>query len=181
MRFLPVLLVLTLVPATSGCNGRQPPLPTTPSVTPESPKVPTFAQGERWNLITTLTSTTGFDACRGTADEEIGEPVDWLMVIARAGESVDLHLYLYGDPADHLLLTGTTSGDAFSAASAIQRGDLLCSGARFGYTSQTEGAGRFSADRRNLKGGHTSRVRLSSGETMSASYQWNATRVESSP
>jgi hypothetical protein len=172
------MLALALAPAVIGCNGQQPSPLTAPSVIAESPRppAPAIAEGERWNLTTRLTSVTG-RRCE-EAVEELGETLDWLMVVARAGDSVTLHLYLYGDPSDHLPFTGTIRGNELSAVAPNQGGFTRCDGTPLGFTSQARISGRFSVDGRVLTGEHTTATHLASGETITTSYEWNATLQE---
>jgi hypothetical protein len=178
MRMSGAMLAVALAPGVIGCNGQQPLSPTGPNLIAESPRpsAPTIADGERWNLTTRLTSVTG-RRCEESV-EELGENVDWLMVIARAGESVTLHLYLHGDPSDHLPFTGTIQGNEFSAVAANQSGRTRCDGTQLGFTSEARASGRFSVDGRALTGEHTTAVHLASSETSTTSYEWNATLQE---
>jgi hypothetical protein len=173
------LLAVTLMFGAIGCNGQQSLPPTAPSAVDSSrPPAATIADGERWNLTTRLVSVTG-RRCEEVVNE-LGEPLDWLLVIARAGESIALHLYLYGDrdPSAHLLFTGTIRGTEFSAAASSQSGSTRCDGTRLNFTSEARASGRFAADGRALTAEHTAVVRLDSGETVTTSYQWNATLQE---
>jgi hypothetical protein len=107
------LLAVTLMFGAIGCNGQQSLPPTAPSAVDSSrPPAATIADGERWNLTTRLVSVTG-RRCEEVVNE-LGEPLDWLLVIARAGESIALHLYLYGTATPVLICFLPARSEALS-------------------------------------------------------------------
>jgi len=173
MRMSAARLAVALAPAVIGCNGQEP-WPT-PSVIAESPRppAPTIADGERWHLGTRKTSVTG-RRCEEYV-EELGETLEWLLVIVRAGESITLHVYLDGDPSDHSSFTGTIRGNEFSAVAPTQSGRTRCDGTPLPFSSEGRASGHFSVDGRTLTGEHTTTAHLGSGETSTSSYEWNAT------
>jgi hypothetical protein len=177
---------LALTPILAGCGSRLPLPPTAPTAAAStaptapqpSPGTVATVSGERWNLTTTVTSATGPDVCAAALLANLGKSHEWLMVLQLSPGAIRLFVSDASTPTDRWQYDGTTLADQFSAALPGSSGYWLCGSARFDYRSEDHILGRFSQDGRALTGEEVDSYQLTTGETLSLHYEWNAIRSE---
>lgn len=164
----------------AGCGSGSSVPPTAPTSTASPAPVPPrpdpgLVAGERWNLTTTLTSLSGPEVCWAPRTN-IGRSIDWLMAIQRSGQSIHLLYDVRNYPSDHVEHVGTVVANDFTASSESWPGSFMCGEARSDYRFEANVSGRFSADGRTLTAAEVWSYRLTSGETVSFHFDWNATK-----
>jgi hypothetical protein len=161
-------LTLTVMLALTACGGG-PSSPTQPSASPQPQPTTTASGVTNWNLTQRFGSVTGPDNdwVRGQRQRLTGAVFpDLPMAVTRAGGVIDLDSEFF--QVDY---TGTFAGSEFSASG---REPLEAGGPQMPGASSL--SGRFSADDRLLTATEVNTYRLTSGETVTYTWEWQATR-----
>jgi hypothetical protein len=143
-----------------------------PTALPTAP-IALNAPAEFWDLTTTLGAVTGPDCLTG--GQTPGSSNDWLLEVRRNGSAIML---LYGNWDDPIQLQGSIDGNAFTAASIVMppAGSLLCDATGIRYDFQSQVAGHFVADDRELSARETWTYRSGTLEPLVLTFDWKATR-----
>lgn len=176
MRVFSGVFLLVLACCVASCDGPSSAPSTTPTQTPlpppaNPPPIPHGPMdGERWNLAGTYTGHTGPEACLPPFDGNPREPGNSVLVIQRAGESID-----FWTEHDHYV--GTVKQGKFFATEIDDAGSTWqCGDRRLRFRYEGEVSGRFSEDGRALTGEEAAVFHLESGDTIRRRWSWNAVR-----
>ena len=182
MRTLTGIVAVLLIQLLTACDRASPvaPAPPPPSPSPPAPTGPPAANGEKWNLMTALTSITGPKECvaAGTYDPTI-DVSHSLLTIERSGDSMHLIASSIRNPADAYEYTASVVGADFSGSgTTIPSGYFTCgqSGKDYIYRGEDHLAGRFSADGQTLTADEELVFQLTSGKVVTYDFAWTATR-----
>ena len=180
MRTLTGIVAVLLIQLLTACDRASPvaPAPPPPSPSPPAPTGPPAANGEKWNLMTALTSIAGPKECVavGTYDPTI-DVSHSLLTIERSGDSMHLIASSLRNPADAYEYTATMAGADFSGgATTISPGYFVCGQSRVDYRGDDHLAGRFSADEKTLTADEELVFQLTSGNVIAYHFAWTATR-----
>ena len=168
--------VLVLACCFAGCGSPSSAPSTIPTPTSPSPAAtpPPIAygpvDGERWRLAGTYTGHTGPEACLAPFDGHSREPGNSVLVIQRAGESID-----FWTEHDHYV--GTVKHGEFLATEIDDVGSTWqCGDRRLHFRHEGHVSGRFSEDGQALTGEEVALFRLESGDTIRRRWSWSASR-----
>ena len=182
MRTLTGIVAVLLIQLLTACDRASPvaPSPPPPPPSPPAPTSPPAANGEKWDLMTALTSITGPKECvaAGTYDPTI-DVSHSLLTIERSGDSMHLIASSIRNPADAYEYTATVAGADFSGSgTTISSGYFTCgqSGRDYVYRGEDHLAGRFSADGNTLTADQELVFQLTSGNLITYDFAWTATR-----
>jgi hypothetical protein len=170
-------LAIALIVTACGCGGGSsaPSLssPTEPSTAPQASSLVT-----NWMVTQRFASVSGPDNCWVREQRDRWTPAifpDLPMTVTRSGASITLEGSFF-----QVNYAGTASGDDFSATGRqpLEGGGTPCKdGTRFeqmpGVSNLT---GRFSADGQLLTATEVNSYRLTSGEPVTYTWDWQATR-----
>lgn len=180
MKKLPLLfLALTLALMVTACGGgSSSPVAPSSSAPPVAPVPPTPSPATEWRVTQTFVSVAGPDNCwvREQRARLTGLVFPNLpMSITRADGSIRLESGFF-----QVNYRGTVSGDEFSATGAgpLEGGGRPCQdGTLFQQRpGVSDLSGRFSADDQRLSAAEVNSYVLTSGETVTYTWDWQATR-----
>ena len=176
MRVSSAVLVLMSACCFAGCDSSSsaPSTTPTPTAAPVAEALPPIthgpADGERWNLTGTYAGHTGPQACLPPFDGNPRAPGNSVLVIQRAGESIDLW-------TEHDHYIGTVKQGEFFATEIDDAGSTWqCGDRRLHFRYEGRVSGRFSDDGLALTGEEVALFRLESGDTIRRRWSWSATR-----
>jgi len=180
MRTLTGIVAVLLIQLLTACDRASPVAPTPPPPSPPAPTGPPAANGEKWDLMTVLTSIAGPKECvaAGTYDPTI-DVSHSLLTIERSGNSMHLITSSIRNPADTYEYTATVAGADFSGSgTTIPSGYFKCgqSGRDDVYRGEDHLAGRFSADGKTLTADDELVFQLMSGKVVTYHFAWTAMR-----
>ncbi len=169
--------VLTLAVALSltACGGASSPNPVSPS--PPTPPAPAASSSaSNWLVTQSFVSVIGPDNCwvRGQRATWTGAVFPNLpMVVTRAGTAIKLDSSFF-----QVNYAGTASGRDFTASGGPLEGTVRsCDGASFEQKPSVSSlSGSFSADDTLLKATEVNSYTLGSGEAVTYTWDWQATR-----
>lgn len=178
MKKLPLLLLaLTGALMCAACGGgSSSPVAPSSTATP-TPAPPTASPATEWRVTQSFASVTGPDNCwvRAQRTRLTGLVFPNLpMSIIRSDDSIRLESDFF-----QVNYAGTVSGDEFSASGAgpLEGGGTTCDGTSH---QQRPGvsklSGSFSADGQRLTAAEVNSYVLTSGETVTYTWDWQATR-----
>ena len=122
---------------------------------------------------------TGPDQCVRDYAAKLPVVSDWLLTLARSGDSLHLFASDISDPEYSQEYTATVAGADFSGSgTTIPSGYFKCgqSGRDDVYRGEDHLAGRFSADGNTLTADQELVFQLTSGNVITYHFAWTATR-----
>ena len=165
----------------SGCGGGpssaavQPTPVAIPAQAATRVPAPVSAQGEPWDLTTTIRAVAG-DPC-GTYAGRVGSSIDWSMAVERTNASVRLLYDVRNWPTDHVEYVSALNGDAFEATSRDGFGfPQDCGGRHYAWRGSGYVAGAFSSDGRSVSGREEWNYATASGDELRLFLDWSGTR-----
>lgn len=176
------IVAVVLLQLLAACDKASPvtPGPPPPSPPPPVSTAPPAANGEKWTLMTALTSIAGPRECvaAGTYDPTI-DVSESLLTIERSGDSMHLVTSSLRNPADAYEYIATVAGTDFSGSgTTTPSGYFTCGPLGRDDVSGGEDhlAGRFSADGNTLTADQELVLQATSGNVITYHFAWTATR-----
>jgi hypothetical protein len=176
------IVAVLLLQLMAACDKASPvaPAPPPPSPPPPVSTAPHAVNGEKWNLLTALTSIAGPRECvaAGTYDPAI-DVSQSLLTIERSGDSMHLIASSIRNPADAYEYTVTVAGADFSGSgTTIESGYYTCGQSGRDYVSSGEDhlTGHLAADGNMLTADQELVFQLTSGNIVTYHFAWTATR-----